>query len=81
MSDEASDRLLAALSELKLVIGGSTPDDAAGSWREDELQVFWREWPEVKSWADALWARLNTDLARPATPVTDPDLDEVGGSG
>jgi hypothetical protein len=81
MSDEPSDRLLAALSELKTVMSESTPDVAAGSWREDELQVFWREWPEVKSWADSLWARLNADLARPATPVTDPELDEVGGSG
>jgi hypothetical protein len=46
------------------------------------LQVFWRDWPHLSSWAGALWRRLNTELARPATPTSGSDLDpDVGGEG
>ena len=48
---------------------------------EATLQVFWRDWPNISSWAGALWRKLNDDLDQPARPTRDPDLDEVGGSG
>jgi hypothetical protein len=40
------------------------------------MQVLWRTWPGISSWAGSLWRLLNEELP-------DPDLnaDEVGGSG
>jgi hypothetical protein len=76
---EAVDRVLDAMSDLRAIFGEVDPEVAARSWQSSELEVFWREWPEIKSWADGLWGRLDRDLAQPATPVRDPELDEVGG--
>jgi hypothetical protein len=43
--------------------------------------VFWKRWPEVSQWAGSLWKMLSEELAGPATPHGDPELDEVGESG
>jgi hypothetical protein len=79
--EELSDRLMEGLSKLEEVADAVTPDDAAKSLDEASLQNFWRDWPELSSWAGALWRRLNEELAEPASPVKDPDLDESGGEG
>jgi hypothetical protein len=76
-----SDRLLEALSELEGVANEVTADEAAARFDDAALQVFWRSWPRVGSWAGALWRRLDVDLAVPSSTVTDPDIDEVGGEG
>ena len=78
---ESSDRLLEAMTDLESVADEVTPEDAARTFDETTLQVFWRDWPRVSSWAGQLWRRLNEDLETPATPVRDFDLDEVGGEG
>ena len=79
--DEIGERLVQALTQLEEVADAVTPDDAVHSLDDASLQVFWRDWPNVSSWAGSLWRKLNDDLAQPARPPTDPDLDEVGGSG
>lgn len=78
---EIAAQLIEALSNLDEVVGALTPDDALVELDEATLQVFWRDWPNLSGWAGALWRRLNEDLARPARPAGDSDLDEVGGSG
>jgi hypothetical protein len=45
------------------------------------MQVFWKRWPGLSSWAGSLWRLLNEELAEPAVSPKDTDLDEVGGSG
>jgi len=40
-----------------------------------------RRWPQVSAWTGALWRLLSEELARPSSPHTDPELDEVGESG
>jgi hypothetical protein len=35
----------------------------------------------VSAWTGALWRLLSEELARPSSPHTDPELDEVGESG
>lgn len=57
-----------------------TAENAAEALDDATLQLFWRDWPNLSSWAGALWRRLNDQLAEPATPPRDPELDEVGGS-
>ena len=77
----ASERLLEALAELQEITIGVTADEAAQMLDDASLQVFWRDWPDVASWAGALWRHLNAEFAEPARPPADPDLDETGSSG
>jgi hypothetical protein len=79
--DEAASRLVDALAQLDQVANSVTPDEAPAALDDASLQVFWRDWPQISAWAGALWRRLDQDLARPARPQGDADLDEVGGSG
>ena len=79
--DEVSERLLKALDECERVAEAATPDEAARTFDEATLQVFWQRWPNVSSWAGALWRRLNEDLADPAKPLEDSEFHEVGGEG
>ena len=81
MADDAAERLLQALSQLDGIADELTPEEAVRLIDEASLQVFWRDWPNVSSWAGALWRQLNADLAEPARPPNDAELDEVGGSG
>ena len=79
--DELDLLLLDALSGLDEVAAGLTAEEAVAQLDDATLQVFWRDWPNLSSWAGGLWRRLNDDLAEPARPPQDPDLDEVGESG
>lgn len=78
---EASERLLRSLEELGGVADSVTADEASQAFDEATLQVFWQRWPNVSSWAGALWRRLNMDLAEPATPLDESEFHEVGGEG
>jgi hypothetical protein len=75
------DRLVAVLAELDAITQQVSVADATTLLDDATLQVFWRDWPPVRSWAETIWQRLQADLAVPATPVRDPELDEVGEGG
>ena len=81
--DDMSDRLLHVFSELEDITSAMSPEEASGSLEEPTLQLFWRQWPQVSSWAGSLWRLLNEDTVDAAAPVSDDfdDFDEVGGSG
>jgi hypothetical protein len=79
--EDVGDRLVSALSDLDAIADELRPDEALRAIDEATLEVFWRDWPQIDAWARALWQRLNEDLAGPATPPQDPDLDEVGEGG
>jgi len=79
--DDTSDRLLQALEGWERVADGATPDEAARTFDEATLQVFWQRWPQISSWGGALWRRLNEDLADAARPVEESESHEVGGEG
>lgn len=78
---DASDQLLKAIEEFERVAGAATPDEAASSFEESTLQVFWQNWPHISSWSGALWRRLNEHLAEAATPEGESEFHEVGGEG
>ena len=80
MSD-LSDRFLDAITELEAVSDGATADEARAGFDAPTLQVFWRDWPHISSWAGALWLKINEDIEQPAKPAGDSDHDEVGGEG
>ena len=79
--DEIAGRLIQALNELEGVADAMTADEAVRLLDDATLQVFWRDWPHISSWAGALWRLLNDELADAAAPPSDPDLDEVGEGG
>jgi hypothetical protein len=79
--DDVSERFLEALSALGHVADEVTSEEAAATLDDAELQLFWREWPQLGSWAGTLWRQLNEDLAAPSSAVGEPELDEVGGEG
>jgi hypothetical protein len=79
--EDITAHFIEGLSKLQEVADSATPDEAAKSIDHAGLQNFWREWPEISSWAGALWRLLNKELADPATPIEDPELDESGGGG
>jgi hypothetical protein len=72
------DRLVAALAELISLTQDLPADDAPDRLDDTTLEVFWREWPQVRRWGEILSQRLAADLARPAEPVRDHALDETG---
>ena len=83
MADESDnagigDQLLIALAELRAIAQAVPAADAMTVLDETEAEVFWRDWPEVRTWTEALWQRLDHDLAQPAQPQRDAELDEVG---
>ena len=78
--DEIGERLVQALTQLEEVADALTPDDALTALDEASLQIFWKDWPNVSSWAGALWRRLDADMARASTPPQD-EFDDVGGEG
>ena len=78
--DEITDRFLHVFSELEDITSEMTPEEACGSLEEPSLQLFWRQWPQVSSWAGSLWRLLNEDTVDPAASASD-EFDEVGGSG
>ncbi|HYV00872.1 MAG TPA: hypothetical protein VEM93_00795 [Actinomycetota bacterium] len=58
-----------------------SPEEAERSFGEVTKENFWRMWPDVKQWADALWRSLEDERSSMARPVLDEELDEVGGGG
>jgi hypothetical protein len=64
--DDVSEQFLRALSALEHVADEVTFDEAAATVDDAALQVFWRKWPPLGSWAGALWRQLDEDLARPS---------------
>jgi hypothetical protein len=78
---DVADRLLDSLAGLESVADDVTPDEAAAQFDDATLQVFWRDWPRMASWAGALWRQLDADMALPSSSVSEPDVDEVGGEG
>lgn len=76
---DVSERFMEAISALESVADDLTADEALEQVDEATLQVFWRKWPNLTSWAGGLWRRLNEGLGDAASPVED-ESDEVGGS-
>ncbi len=79
--DGVADRFLQLVHDLEEVRDSITAQAAHAQFDELTLQVFWLKWPGLAQWAGSLWKMLSDDLAGPASPHHDPELDEVGGSG
>jgi len=74
---DTSVQLLDAMEALNDVADALPVDVALEELDETTLQVFWRDWPHIASWAGTLWRHLNQELAEPASPVGEED--DTGG--
>jgi hypothetical protein len=79
--EEIADRFLDLIHELEDLANSVPAQRALAEFDETTLQVFWKKWPGVSAWAGSLWRMLSEELAEPASPHRDAELDEVGGSG
>ena len=78
--DEAADQFLELIHHLEEFRDAMTPERAQAEFDQTTLQVFWKKWPGISAWTGSLWRLLSEELAGPATPYHDAELDEVGGS-
>jgi hypothetical protein len=79
--DEHAERFLGLIHDLEEITHSVSAAQAHTEFDEVALQVFWQRWPEISSWAGSLWRMLSEELAQPAEPHLDPELDEIGESG
>jgi hypothetical protein len=79
--DDLAEQFLELIHSLEEFRDAITPERAHAEFDELTLQVFWKKWPALSAWAGSLWRMLSEELAVPATPHRDAELDEVGGSG
>ena len=79
--DDVGDRFLELVHDLDEVTRYLRPEQAHDQFDETTLQVFWKRWPHLSAWAGSLWRMLSEEMAGPATPHLDPELDEIGDSG
>jgi hypothetical protein len=58
-----------------------TAETADREFNEVTKENFWRMWPAVREWGDALWHVLEDERGDMARPALDEELDDVGGGG
>ena len=56
-------------------------EEAERLFGEVSKENFWRMWPHVREWADALWYIIEEERGSMARPAEDEELDDVGGGG
>ena len=75
---DAAQQLLEAMEAFDEVAGSVTAHEAVEQFDETTLQLFWRDWPRIQSWAGSLWRQLNAEMAEWASPAGG-DVDTGGG--
>ncbi|MGI9005163.1 MAG: hypothetical protein ACR2FU_03020 [Streptosporangiaceae bacterium] len=78
--DSLADRFLELIHDLEEIRYSVPAERAHAQFDELTLQVFWLKWPGLSQWAGTLWKMLSEEMAGPASPHQDAQLDEVGGS-
>jgi hypothetical protein len=76
-----AEHFLELIHQFEDLANAISPERAHAEFDETTLQLFWKRWPHVSSWAGSLWRMLSEELSVPSAPLTDPELDEVGESG
>jgi hypothetical protein len=65
---DAAQQLLEAMEAFDEVADNLTAHEAMEELDEATLQLFWRDWPRIQSWAGSLWRQLDGELAELAAP-------------
>jgi hypothetical protein len=75
---DVAQQLLEAMEAFDEVADSLTAAEAMQELDEATLQLFWRDWPRIQSWAGSLWRQLNEDMAEMASPAGS-DIETGGG--
>ena len=75
---DVAEQLLEAMEAFDEVADSITADEAMSELDQSTLQLFWRDWPRISSWAGSLWRQLNEELAELASPAGG-EVDTGGG--
>ena len=76
---DTSQQLLEAMEAFDDVADIVTPHGPLDELDETSLQIFWRDWPRISSWAGSLWRRLNQEFVEAAGPSGSGEFDTGGG--
>jgi hypothetical protein len=76
--DDQGSQLIETIGDLVDLAAGLPPDEAFEGLDKTATEVFFRDWPTVRSWGDSLYERLQNDLGRSPLPDQDPESPESG---
>ena len=76
--DDQGSQLIETIGDLVDLAAALPPADAFDGLDKTATEVFFRDWPTVRSWGDSLYERLQIDLGRSPLPDQDPKSPETG---
>lgn len=79
--EPTADQFMKLIHQFEDFADSISPERVHMEFDETTLQVFWMRWPELSSWAGALWRMLSEELSGPAAPHSEAELHEVGEGG
>jgi hypothetical protein len=76
--EDQGSQLIETLGDLVDLAAAVSPEEALEGFDKTATEVFFRDWPTVRSWGDSLYERMQNDLGRSALPDQDPKSPESG---
>ena len=76
--DDQGSQLIETIGDLVDLAAALPPADAFDGLDKTVTEVFFRDWPTVRSWGDSLYERIQDDLGRSPLPDQDPRSPETG---
>ena len=77
LEDQGS-QLIETIGDLVDIAAEVSPEEALEGFDKTATEVFFRDWPTVRSWGDSLYERMQNDLGRSPLPDSDPTSPETG---
>ena len=76
--DDPGSQLIETIGDLVDLAAALPSDEAFDGLDKTVTEVFFRDWPTVRSWGDSLYERIENDLGRSPLPDQDPKSPETG---
>jgi hypothetical protein len=76
--DDPGSQLIETIGDLVDLATALPPAEAFDGLDKTVTEVFFRDWPTVRSWGDSLYERIQHDLGRAPLPDDDPKSPETG---
>jgi hypothetical protein len=77
LEDQGS-QLIETIGDLVDIAAAVPPEEGFDGLDKTVTEVFFRDWPTVRSWGDSLYERIENDLGRSPLPDQDPKSPETG---
>jgi hypothetical protein len=76
--DDQGSQLIETIGDLVDIAAEVSPEEALEGFDKTVTEVFFRDWPTVRSWGDSLYERMQSDLGGAELPDQDPRSPETG---